>query len=122
MPTAFRKAGTPIANRRSDQTADGLKSGVGSRSKDELFSAALPRMARERTELSPPMRNHPFKAHLVAYRIERDGDILIVRVRRGYETGRATHFKQGTTSSVPSPLFYRSTRRLPAAGVRRSFA
>lgn len=44
-----------------------------------------PRMARERFELSPPMRIHPFKAHLVVYRLEEDGNILIVRVRHGHE-------------------------------------
>jgi len=57
---------------------------------DELFAifdliAANPRMTRERYELSPPMRIHPFKAHLVVYRIEGDGGILIVRVRHGHE-------------------------------------
>jgi len=57
---------------------------------DELFAifdmiAANPRMARERPELSPPMRIHPFKAHLAVYRIEKDGGILIVRVRHGHE-------------------------------------
>ena len=57
---------------------------------DELFAifdliAASPRMARERLELSPPMRIHPFKAHLVVYRIEADGDVLIVRIRHGHE-------------------------------------
>lgn len=57
---------------------------------DDLFAlfdliAANPRMARERLELSPPMRIHPFKAHLVVYKIEDDGDILIVRVRHGHE-------------------------------------
>ncbi|MCG5481577.1 MAG: type II toxin-antitoxin system RelE/ParE family toxin [Ensifer alkalisoli] len=57
---------------------------------DELFAifnliAANPRMARERFEISPPVRIHPFKAHLVVYRIEEDGDILIIRVRHGHE-------------------------------------
>jgi len=57
---------------------------------DELFAifaliAANPRMARERHELSPPMRIHPFKAHLIVYRIEGDGDIFVVRVRHGHE-------------------------------------
>ncbi|TRC71024.1 type II toxin-antitoxin system RelE/ParE family toxin [Mesorhizobium sp. WSM4307] len=47
--------------------------------------AANPRMARERHEISPPMRIHPFKAHLVVYRIEADGHILIVRIRHGHE-------------------------------------
>ena len=57
---------------------------------DELFAlfdaiAAYPRMARERFELSPPMRIHPFKAHLVVYRLEEHGDVLIVRVRHAHE-------------------------------------
>lgn len=57
---------------------------------DELFAlfdliAANPRMARERFELSPPMRIHPFKAHLVVYRIEDQDNILIVRIRHGHE-------------------------------------
>jgi toxin ParE1/3/4 len=57
---------------------------------DELFAifgliAANPRMARERFEISPPVRIHPFKAHLVVYKIEEDDDILIIRVRHGHE-------------------------------------
>ncbi|PST17318.1 type II toxin-antitoxin system RelE/ParE family toxin [Mesorhizobium plurifarium] len=40
---------------------------------------------RERFEISPPMRIHPFRARLVVYRIEEDGDVLIVRVRHGRE-------------------------------------
>lgn len=57
---------------------------------DELFAifgliAANPRMAHERHEISPPVRIHPFKAHLVVYQIEDNGDILIIRVRHGYE-------------------------------------
>lgn len=73
--------------------ADGVRlfgSAQARRYHDELFAvfaliAANPRMARERTELSPPMRIHPFKAHLVVYRVEADGDILVVRVRHGHE-------------------------------------
>ncbi|OHV78488.1 type II toxin-antitoxin system RelE/ParE family toxin [Ensifer sp. LCM 4579] len=57
---------------------------------DELFAifdliAANPRTARERFEISPLVRIHPFKTHLVVYRIEEDGDIIIVRVRHGHE-------------------------------------
>jgi toxin ParE1/3/4 len=57
---------------------------------DELFTvfdliAANPRMARERLEITPPVRVHPFKAHLVIYAIEEDGGILIIRVRHGHE-------------------------------------
>ena len=47
--------------------------------------AANPRMARERHELSPPVRVHPFKAHLVIYSVVEDGEVLIVRVRHGHE-------------------------------------
>lgn len=43
-----------------------------------------PKMARERSELSPPVRVHPFKTHVVIYQIEGD-DILIIRVRHGRE-------------------------------------
>lgn len=54
---------------------------------DELFDtfellAENPKMARERRELNPPMRLHPYHAHLIAYLV-RDGDILIVRVLHG---------------------------------------
>lgn len=57
---------------------------------DELFAvfdliAANPRMAREREEISPPVRIHPFKAHLVVNRIEEHGAIFVIRVRHGHE-------------------------------------
>ncbi len=57
---------------------------------DELYAifnliAANPRMARERHEISPPMRIHPFKAHLVVYTIAEGGNVLIVRIRHGHE-------------------------------------
>ena len=57
---------------------------------DELFAvldmiAAYPRIARERMELSPPMRIYPFKAHLVVYRVEDSGDVLVVRIRHAHE-------------------------------------
>lgn len=57
---------------------------------EELFAsfdliATNPRMARERHELSPPIRIHPFKAHLIVYQIEDEGGVLIVRVRHGHE-------------------------------------
>jgi toxin ParE1/3/4 len=57
---------------------------------DELFAvfdliAANPRMVREREEVSPPVRIHPFKAHLVVYRIEENGTIFVIRIRHGHE-------------------------------------
>lgn len=44
--------------------------------------AANPRLARERSEFDPPMRLHPYQAHLIAYLV-RDADILVVRVLHG---------------------------------------
>jgi toxin ParE1/3/4 len=52
----------------------------------ELFEliASTPEMARERGELSPPVRVQRYKAHLVMYLIQ-DGGVLIVRVRHARE-------------------------------------
>ena len=63
---------------------------VAKRYNDELFAlldliATNPRMARERHEISPPVRIHPFKAHLVVYRIIEDGNIFVIRIRHGHE-------------------------------------
>ncbi|NOR64187.1 MAG: type II toxin-antitoxin system RelE/ParE family toxin [Rhodobacteraceae bacterium] len=49
----------------------------------ELISAN-PKMVRERLELSPPVRIHPFKAHMIIYQIKGD-TVLIIRVRHGRE-------------------------------------
>lgn len=46
--------------------------------------ARNPGMGRERTELNPPIRVHPFRSHIILYNIE-DEDILIVRVRHAHE-------------------------------------
>ncbi|QKW98402.1 type II toxin-antitoxin system RelE/ParE family toxin [Agrobacterium sp. CGMCC 11546] len=50
----------------------------------ELISCS-PRMARERDELSPPLRIQRFKAHLVVYSVDADDEVFIVRVRHGHE-------------------------------------
>ncbi|MFD1507945.1 type II toxin-antitoxin system RelE/ParE family toxin [Lacimonas salitolerans] len=39
----------------------------------------MPEMARERTEVDPPVRIHPSGGHLIIYRIERD-HLVILRV------------------------------------------
>lgn len=44
-----------------------------------------PRMARERREIVPPVRIQPFKAHLVVYLIEDNGEVLVLRVRHAHE-------------------------------------
>jgi toxin ParE1/3/4 len=44
-----------------------------------------PRIARLRNELSPPLRIHPFKAHLIIYVVDGDDDSYVLRVRHGHE-------------------------------------
>ncbi|GGG22946.1 MULTISPECIES: type II toxin-antitoxin system RelE/ParE family toxin [Rhizobium] len=63
---------------------------VAKRYHDELYAlfeliAANPRMARERLEICPPVRIHPFKAHLVVYRVEENESIFVIRIRHGHE-------------------------------------
>lgn len=48
------------------------------------FLAENPRAARLREEISPPVRAHPFKAHIIIYDEVGDG-VLILRVRHGRE-------------------------------------
>ena len=45
-------------------------------------------MAREREEITPPVRIHPYGAHLIVYLVEQNRDVLIVRVRHGHEEWR----------------------------------
>ncbi|NEI73591.1 type II toxin-antitoxin system RelE/ParE family toxin [Rhizobium lusitanum] len=47
--------------------------------------AENPRIARERVEIDPPVRIHPFKAHLIVYRIAEDETVLVIRIRHGHE-------------------------------------
>ena len=41
--------------------------------------AASPLMARERTEITPPVRVYPYRSHLVIYRVDGD-EIAVLRV------------------------------------------
>ncbi len=41
-----------------------------------------PRLARERPEFDPPVRLHPYQAHMIAYTAQ-DGGILIIRILHG---------------------------------------
>lgn len=57
------------------------------RYQDGLFAAFQmlannPLMARERHELTPPVRIHPYQAHLIVY-IEDGSSILVIRVLHG---------------------------------------
>ncbi|PKL96859.1 MAG: plasmid stabilization protein ParE [Gammaproteobacteria bacterium HGW-Gammaproteobacteria-8] len=49
------------------------------------FLAENPEAARERDEISPPVRIHPIRSHLVIYRLQAGGDIEIIRVRHAHE-------------------------------------
>lgn len=53
----------------------------------ELLSDS-PMLARERKEITPPVRVHPHRSHLIIYSIDKNNDILIVRVRHGREDWR----------------------------------
>jgi toxin ParE1/3/4 len=51
--------------------------------------AESPHMARERTEFNPPVRLHPYRAHMIVY-VERNDGILIVRVLHGRQDWERT--------------------------------
>jgi len=57
--------------------------------------AANPRIARERTEISPPVRIHPFVAHIIIYESIELGAIIL-RVRHRREDWLASLFEAGT--------------------------
>jgi toxin ParE1/3/4 len=44
-----------------------------------------PELARNRLEISPPVRVYPYGSHLIIYLVEGNRDVLIVRVRHGHE-------------------------------------
>lgn len=48
------------------------------------FLAAFPGAARLRTEITPPVRVHPYRSHIIIYTVE-GADIDILRVRHGLE-------------------------------------
>ncbi len=48
------------------------------------FLAENPRAARERTEINPPVRVHPFQSHVIVYRVDGD-DVSILGVRHSRE-------------------------------------
>lgn len=49
------------------------------------FLAASPKAARERTEINPPVRVHPYGSHMIVYIIQPSRDVFILRVRHGRE-------------------------------------
>ena len=49
------------------------------------FLSKNPRAARERTEITPPVRVYPFGSHLIVYSHTASEEILIIRIRHGLE-------------------------------------
>ena len=49
------------------------------------FLAENPYAARERQEITPPVRVHPFGVHLVIYIVDESGTPFIIRVRHAHE-------------------------------------
>jgi len=47
-----------------------------------------PEIARERIEINPPVRVHPYRSHLIIYRIE-DDHLAIIRVVHGRQRWQA---------------------------------
>jgi toxin ParE1/3/4 len=46
--------------------------------------AQFPHATSERTEIDPPVRVHPYRAHLIVYLIDA-ADIYVLRIRHGRE-------------------------------------
>jgi toxin ParE1/3/4 len=55
------------------------------------FLSDVPQAARERPELSPPMRVYPYGSHIIIYRIDPSGDVFIVRIRHRREDWLTDH-------------------------------
>lgn len=56
------------------------------------FLADYPHAARLREEISPPVRVHPYKAHLVVYDVGDENEVIILRVRHGREDWISSNF------------------------------
>jgi len=48
------------------------------------FLADNPKAARERTEITPSVRVHPYGSHIIIYSINKN-EVFILRVRHGHE-------------------------------------
>lgn len=56
------------------------------------FLSAHPFAARERTEITPPIRCHAHGAHIVIYLVIPRANVLILRIRHGREDWEAGSF------------------------------
>ncbi|PCH81181.1 MAG: plasmid stabilization protein ParE [Hyphomicrobiales bacterium] len=44
-----------------------------------------PKLARERKEITPPVRIYPHGSHMIVYSLDEEDNVLIIRVRHGRE-------------------------------------
>lgn len=49
-----------------------------------LFLSEYPLAARERVDTNPPVRIHPFRSHVIVYRVD-DRGVLVLRFRHARE-------------------------------------
>ena len=49
------------------------------------FLGEQPKAARERREITPPVRCHPHTSHIIISVIDVDGDALVLRIRHAHE-------------------------------------
>jgi len=56
------------------------------------FLADYPSAARLREDISPPVRAHPYKAHLVIYDVGDQDEVIILRVRHGREDWTSSNY------------------------------
>lgn len=56
------------------------------------FLADYPYAARLREDISPPVRVHPYKAHLVIYDVGDVDEVIILRVRHGREDWMSSNY------------------------------
>jgi len=47
-----------------------------------------PRIAHERLQITPTVRIHPFRSHLMIYTVDSDDNIFIIRIRHAHEDWR----------------------------------
>jgi toxin ParE1/3/4 len=56
------------------------------------FLADYPHAARLREEISPPVRGHTYKAHLVIYDVGNEGEVIILRIRHSREDWTSSNY------------------------------
>lgn len=62
--------------------------------------ATYPKSNRERAETAPPVRVHPYKAHVIVYAIEDQG-VLVLRIRHTREDWTADPIRDREAGDEP---------------------